>query len=113
MIGFVTTHALIGAEAIVPAALEQGPSLQYLSDAVSLAGAHVERVIEAVVANRQEAELLSVEVGAPVMLVRRLLSDAMGNPVEHYRGAYRGDRFQYIASGKVHEVETQSGFSEH
>ena len=105
VIGVVTAHALVGAEDIVNEALARGPSLHYLASARSLAGARVERVIEAVSATSEAANHLEIDVGAPILFVRRILIDVDGNPIEHYRASYRGDRFQYMASGDVHEVE--------
>ena len=107
VIGVVTAHALVNAEDIASQALERGPSLQYLASALSLVGARVERVIEAVSAVSEVAIHLEIEVGAPVLLVRRILNTAAGDPIEHYRAAYRGDRFQFMASNNVHEIETR------
>jgi GntR family transcriptional regulator len=108
VIGMVVAHALINVDSIPDGSLElDGPSLQYLASVVSLKGTRVDRVIEAILATPRQAEYLEVEVGAPILAVRRILRDTNGIPMELYRGYYRGDRFQYIASGDVHEVETQ------
>jgi GntR family transcriptional regulator len=108
VIGIVVAHALVGANTVSRESLERtGPSLQYLAGVVSLTGAHADRVIEAVLATAREAEYLEVDAGAPILLIRRTLRDASGVAIEHYRGHYRGDRFQYVASGDVHDVETR------
>jgi GntR family transcriptional regulator len=62
-------------------------------------------MIEAVAAGSEEAGLLEVDVGTPLLYVRRILNDAAGTPIEHYRSLYRGDRFQYMASGRVHPLD--------
>ena len=52
--------------------------------------------LEPVVATDFEAELLEVQPGAPLMLERRLSFDQDGEPVEHGRDLYRGDRFRFV-----------------
>ena len=51
---------------------------------------------EPVVASDFEAGLLNVEVGAPLMLERRLSFDNQGRPVEFGKDRYRGDRFRFV-----------------
>lgn len=52
--------------------------------------------LEAVSATEQEAELLEVEPGAPMMLERRLAFDKDGRPLEYGHDLYRGDRFRFV-----------------
>jgi GntR family transcriptional regulator len=52
--------------------------------------------LEPVVASEYEAELLGVRPGAPLMLERRLAVDQAGQPVEHGKDLYRGDRFRFV-----------------
>jgi GntR family transcriptional regulator len=56
---------------------------------------HAVQVIETTGANRYEAELLGVPVGAAMMLVRGVTYLADGRPVEYYKNVYRGDRFRF------------------
>ena len=51
--------------------------------------------LEPVVATEYEAELLGVELGAPLMLERRLSVDADDLPFEYGEDLYRGDRFRF------------------
>lgn len=51
---------------------------------------------EPVVASDFEAGLLDLEVGAPLMLERRLSFDKDGRPVEIGKDRYRGDRFRFV-----------------
>lgn len=51
---------------------------------------------EPVVASEFEAGLLAVDVGAPLMLERRLSFDKEGRPVELGKDRYRGDRFRFV-----------------
>ncbi len=52
--------------------------------------------LEPVAADPFDAALLGVAEGAPLMLERRLSFDADGEPVEHGRDLYRGDRFRFV-----------------
>jgi GntR family transcriptional regulator len=78
--------------------IDTGGSLEYLNVGAALDGSRAERVLEAVAANAEEADLLDVEPGAPMLRIRRLVSDATGAPVEDLRAVYRGDRFEYHVS---------------
>ena len=52
--------------------------------------------LEAVSATEYEAKWLGVERRAPLMLERRLSFDRDGQPVEHGKDLYRGDRFRFV-----------------
>ncbi len=51
--------------------------------------------MESVPARREEADLLKVPPGSPLMLLERTGWDAIGRPVEHARDLYRGDRSRF------------------
>ena len=46
-------------------------------------------------ASSEEAKLLKVRTGFPILSIEVTYSDADGNPLEHLRANYRGDRFQF------------------
>ena len=50
---------------------------------------------EPAIATEYEAELLGIEVGSPLMLLRRLGFDKKGRCVEYGKDLYRGDRFRF------------------
>ena len=52
--------------------------------------------LEPIVASEYEAQLLGIEIGAPLMLERRVGVDQEGEPVEYGKDAYRGDRFRFV-----------------
>ena len=52
--------------------------------------------LEPVTATKYEAELLEVELGAPLMLERRLSFNQDDQPVEFGKDLYRGDRFRFV-----------------
>jgi GntR family transcriptional regulator len=83
------------ADAIDTGALESGSSLHYLEKHVALASAVVERLLEAVSATEEDADLLGTTEGAPMLRIRRVVMGKGGEPIEDCRSVYRGDRFQY------------------
>ena len=55
----------------------------------------VSRTLQAVPASSDEAKLLKVKVGTPILSIEVTYSNADGTPIEHLRANYRGDRFQF------------------
>ena len=53
-----------------------------------------EQSIEAALANADDAALLNIEVGSPVMQFERLSFDTQGEPVEFVVSSYRGDKYR-------------------
>jgi len=53
------------------------------------------RTIESVAANKYEAELLQIDVGAPLMLLDSISFLTDGTPIEYYHALHRGDRSQF------------------
>ena len=51
---------------------------------------------EPVIANKYEADLLGVPVGAPLMMEKRVTRDKDHCPVEYGKDRYRGDRFRFV-----------------
>lgn len=72
----------------------QGGTMGYIRG-LELDHCIVDRVVEALPAERDEAAMLEIERGAPVLVLTRLLRGPDSRPIEFYRGVYRGDRFQY------------------
>jgi GntR family transcriptional regulator len=60
--------------------------------------------LEPVIASPQEADLLTISTGAPLMLERRLSFDARDRPVELGRDLYRGDRFRFVTESAPREL---------
>lgn len=57
----------------------------------------VEDTVETALASPDEAELLSVTTGHPLLMVHRLGRDGAGEALEWTRSVYRGDRFKFVA----------------
>jgi GntR family transcriptional regulator len=53
--------------------------------------------LEPITATADDADVLRVERGAPLMLVERTGWDARGRAVEYARDVYRGDRSRFIS----------------
>jgi GntR family transcriptional regulator len=53
-----------------------------------------EQSIEAAQANSDDATLLNIEVGSPILQFERLSFDARGEPVEFVVSSYRGDKYR-------------------
>jgi GntR family transcriptional regulator len=57
----------------------------------------VEDTVETALANPDQAELLRIATGQPLLLVHRTSRDKTGRVVEWTRSVYRGDRFRFVA----------------
>lgn len=74
--------------------LESKPMLTLLEDAgvlVDSAG----QTVSARLADSKVAQLLDLDVGAPLLFVQRIVRDVKGKPVQLLRGLYRPDRYEY------------------
>lgn len=92
-------------EAVLPADVVPGLEEQSLDGDFSLYAWLRERniffqrarqTLEAVLANGEQAELLGVLVGAPLLLLERLSYGQDGQPLEFVRAHYRADRFKFF-----------------
>ncbi len=53
------------------------------------------KVVEAASANKEEAELLKININDPVLLIKNTTLDDKGRPIEYAEGIYRSDRYRY------------------
>jgi GntR family transcriptional regulator, nutrient-sensing system regulator len=67
-----------------------------LASAYEVHLAEAEETIETVLATPHDAQLLSVDVGLPLLLLSRHAFDQTGEPVEWAQSLYRGDRYKFI-----------------
>jgi GntR family transcriptional regulator len=79
-------HDLVGRSVYAVLAEQYGITLQ-----------RAEQSLSATVARPQEAKLLNISVGAPLMLVERVSYDQHGRPVEYAKDLYRGDSFRFVS----------------
>ena len=58
-------------------------------------GTQINRIVQAVSASSEEAKLLKIRTGQPILSIEVTYSDMNGKPIEHLRANYRGDRFKF------------------
>jgi GntR family transcriptional regulator len=80
---------------LTPAELEQEPSLWKILEAKGIELAYRDENIQAISAGAREAELLKVEVGAPLLFVEGTVYADRGEPIEYHQMHNRGDRYSY------------------
>jgi GntR family transcriptional regulator len=77
--------------------LERHSSLyETLAEAYGVEPAEGEETIETVLAGPNDARLLGVDVGLPLLLLSRHAFDKEGNPLEWAQSWYRGDRYKFV-----------------
>ncbi len=95
-IGLHTTYVPFPlADNIKPEFMTQGDSSLYYLESLGVMLSESHRIIEAVPARKDEARLLNVKEGSPLLMIQRTTTSADGKPVEFLRSVYRGDRFEY------------------
>jgi GntR family transcriptional regulator len=57
-----------------------------------------EETIETALASPEEAAVLGIDTGLPLLLLSRHTRDASGAPVEWVRSVYRGDRYKFVTT---------------
>lgn len=70
---------------------------------IQLAGA--QQALEPVVATAQQAQLLAISKGDPLMLVTRTAWDSQERVVEFAQDYYRGDCFRFVSQSRAQPVE--------
>jgi GntR family transcriptional regulator len=70
---------------------------------VDLASAR--QAIRADVANAENAPLLDLRPGDPVLAVTRVVYDSRRQPVYHIRTYYRGDRYTYTVELRLNNAD--------
>jgi GntR family transcriptional regulator len=73
-----------------------GSLYETLATAYDVHLAEAEETIETVLATPDDAQLLGVDVGLPLLLLSRHAFDLDGEPVEWAQSLYRGDRYKFI-----------------
>ena len=58
--------------------------------------ARARQTLEPVSATANEAEILEVEEGAPLLALERTSFSSLGRPIEFVRSLYRGDRYKFV-----------------
>lgn len=74
--------------------MESGNFYQLLRERYGIAVAEAVQTIEPAVANPEQAELLDIDVYAPLLQIERTTKDTTGRTVEFTHSVYRGDRYR-------------------
>ena len=83
-------------QSITRAEMEEAGSLyKLLQEKFHIIPSEADETLEVTVATKEEAELLQIEEGAPLLLSERVLFAQNRRPVEYVKILYRGDRYQY------------------
>jgi GntR family transcriptional regulator len=85
---------------IVPGLLEEdleSGSIYKLMERYAARPVGAKQSLEPVVARADEAALLEIAPGSPVMLIERIARDARDRAVEYAKDIYRGDRSRFLA----------------
>ena len=96
-IGLQTSHLALPAEqAITLSDLESSGSLyRILQEKFNIIPSEADETLEVTLATPEEAELLEIPEGAPLLLSERVLFAQNRKPVEYVKILYRGDRYRY------------------
>ena len=65
--------------------------------------------VEVTLAHPEEAALLEIPAGSPLLLVRGLVLSERGHPERATKSLFRGDRFRFTIEGGTLEVKSASG----
>lgn len=74
--------------------LEEQPLL-HLLERIGCRVSSARQVVSATIADPVVASVLSIDIGAPLLVMRRVVFDADRRPIEYIRALYRPDRYRY------------------
>jgi GntR family transcriptional regulator len=74
--------------------VERGSLYKLLEQTYGVRLAWADEILEAACASRRDAELLSIKLRAPLLVVQRVVYAEDNTPIEVVRTVYRGDRYQ-------------------
>ena len=96
-IGLQTSYIVLSPnQEISSAEMERSGSLyRILQEKFNIIPTEAEETLEVTLATPEEAHLLEISEGAPLLLNERLLFSQERKPVEFVKILYRGDRYQY------------------
>lgn len=97
-IGLQTSYVVLADDQLIDEVdLKQYGSLyRILEEKLNIIPTEADETLEVTLATPEEAVLLQIKAGAPLLLNERLTYDQNRNPVEFVKILYRGDRYQYV-----------------
>lgn len=84
---------------IIPGLTEENSNqslYHYIEENLSLSISEAKQEIEASIANCDDAKELSIEEGAPILLIMRISFLQDGTPFEQVKSSFRADRYRFI-----------------
>jgi len=96
-IGLQTSYLALGPDQLITLEeLEASGSLyRILNEKFNIHPSEADETLEVTLATPQEAALLNIPTGAPLLLSERVLFSQERHPIEYVKILYRGDRYQY------------------
>ncbi len=89
--------SFIGCEKLLEEDLEQQSLYYLLETKYGLPPLEAEQELEAGLARDNEARLLQISPGSPVLLIRRTTYTERGQPLEYAKSIYRGDKYRFYS----------------
>jgi GntR family transcriptional regulator len=87
--------SFIGCERLLGDDLERNSLYQLLDATYDVPPLEAEQELEADLAGDEEARLLEVAVGTPVLRTRRVTATRRNQPIEYATSVYRGDKYRF------------------
>jgi GntR family transcriptional regulator len=86
------------------------PMLMILEDELGVRANEAEQSVEATIADAEDASLLDIRVGDPLLKAERTVYDLKGNPVEYVSVVYRADKYTFTMKLKRKRTEKSIGW---
>jgi GntR family transcriptional regulator len=86
----------IGCERLLECDLEHDSLYRILTETFDMPPIAADQEIEADLAGEDEARLLGLEPGDPVLRTRRITTTRRGQPIEYALSLYRGDKYRFF-----------------
>ncbi|MCA9859234.1 MAG: UTRA domain-containing protein, partial [Thermomicrobiales bacterium] len=87
--------SFIGCERLLETDLEHDSLYRILTETFDMPPVTAEQEIEADLAEAEDAKLLDIAPGDPVLRTRRVTSTRRGQPIEYAQSVYRGDKYRF------------------
>jgi len=96
-IGLQTSHLALPPEQTITLSDQESSGSLYriLQEKITIIPSEADETLEVTLATPEEAELLEIPEGAPVLLSERVLFAQTRKPEEYVKILYRGDRYRY------------------
>ena len=86
------------------------PMLMILEDELGVRANEAEQSVEATIADAEDAALLNIRVGDPLLKAERTVCDVKGNPVEYVSVVYRADKYAFTMKLKRKRTDQSVGW---